>query len=124
MRNSPGQHTGPQGANGSVPGRDGGMLPVVIFVLLAGALDTGLSHWEIATGLAVEANPLVSWVIEEHGWSTYWLVKCSMLFTGCGVLHTYRDHGLAQMGLVLASVVYVLVLAHHAVGLISLLTGP
>lgn len=120
MGNCPGHHIGSSGSSGSGADGDDGMLPVVIFVFLAGLLDTGLSHWEIASGLAVEANPLVSWLIEGHGWSAYWLVKCTMLLAGCGVLHARRAHGLAQMGLVLVAAVYVLVLAHHAVGLLSI----
>jgi hypothetical protein len=94
------------------------MRGVILFILVAGLIDTGLSHWEISTGLALEANPLVLCLLDRGGWETYWTVKCAVLFLGCGILRRYRAHGLSQVGSIIVASIYVLVLAWHAAGLL------
>lgn len=95
--------------------------PAIAFVFVAGIADTALTHWEVSSGLAMEANPVVLWLITRGGWEVYWLVKCTVLSLSCGVLYRYRSRGLSQVGSIVLAAVYFLLMAYHFAGVASIL---
>ncbi len=82
------------------------------FLILLNLLDAGFTAFWVASGRAVEANPIMATLLQV-GIAPFILGKLSMVFAASMVLRQYRDRALSQLGVRALVVAYSLVAFIH-----------
>jgi hypothetical protein len=90
---------------------------LALFTLLSG-LDLALTWWLVGdgAGLVYEANPLIDWLLQQHGWTGVLLVKGGtvlLLGSVCACLARHRPRAAVRV-LTLASVAVGVVVGYSA----------
>lgn len=90
---------------------------LTLSLLLLGVLDATLTHYELAFGLAREANPIMRWWIDTIGASGAWVLKIAITCVGCWILLAHVRWLFGVIGMLSLNAYYVVLLGLHLVTL-------
>jgi len=85
---------------------------VLVLVLVLNSLDAIFTLYWVRAGLATEANPLLSWLVNQHP-IAFTLAKFALVLLGSILLWRLRHRALAVVGIVLVFLAYYGILLHH-----------
>ena len=85
-----------------------------LFLLIAGLLDTVLTHFGIVFGIVEEGNPLMKLVI-ENSWSVFYLIKIFLPLALIVFFYIRPFTGWIKTLLISTCVLYFSVLVYHLV---------
>ena len=92
---------------------------LIIAIFLLSVLDAVFTLLWIKTGLAIEANPLLSDLIEKGSFS-FVSTKIALTAFGCGILYHVRHQGkLASRVITFLACLYFSVLLYHIFGALT-----
>ena len=89
---------------------------LVLYILVANALDAIITHDVVKRGIAEELNPFMDTLL-RMGPSYFFGIKISMVTLAALALMRFSSHVSAQRALILGAFVYTLILCIHFVGL-------
>ena len=85
---------------------------IVASILLMNLIDAVLTLWWVRTGFAIEANPLLREIVNEHA-LLFVAGKLALVSLGTALLWRAREHGLAVVGIFSVFLAYYFILLFH-----------
>ena len=92
--------------------QDRRLFALLVFCICLAGFDATATVNHIASGVAVELNPVMRYFL-EIGWITFFWVKVIITTTGLWVCYVTRHRPLGRLGIWLAVGIYQLVAFYH-----------
>jgi len=90
---------------------------LALYIMFANALDAYLTHIAVYEGEARELNPLMNYMLDDSI-EDFYFVKIGVVSLALILLLRMKEKTLSSKVLVIAAVIYTVVLAIHARGII------
>lgn len=90
---------------------------LALYIMFANALDAYLTHIAVYEGEARELNPLMNYILDDSI-EDFYFVKIGVVSLALILLLRMKEKTLSSKVLVIAAVIYTVVLAIHARGII------
>jgi hypothetical protein len=90
---------------------------LALYIMFANALDAYLTHIAVYEGEARELNPLMNYILDDSV-EDFYFVKIGVVSLALILLLRMKEKTLSSKVLVIAAVIYTVVLAIHARGII------
>jgi len=90
---------------------------LALYIMFANALDAYLTHIAVYEGEARELNPLMNYILDDSV-EDFYFVKIGVVSLALILLLRMKEKTLSSKVLMIAAVIYTVVLAIHARGII------